>query len=234
VRTLGWGEPQNAIGKRFEWGLGKKGRIIGVVKDFHFNSLQQKVSPVVIHIMPQWFWYSYLSVRLPVANVKTTLHSLEQVWSKTLPNHPFDYFFVDQDFAKQYQSEQRLSRLSVVFSVLIIVISCLGLLGLVIVAVEQRTKEIGVRKVLGATIAGITTLISKDFLKLVTFAIVIASPIAWWIMDKWLADFAYRIQISWWVFAIAGILAILIALLTVSIRAIGAAVANPVKSLRTE
>ena len=229
VKELGWGDPQNAIGKGFNWDGGKEGKIIGVVKDFHFNSLQQKVQPTVMHILPNWFWYGSISVRIPTADVKTAIRSLETAWNKILPGHPFDYSFVDEDYNRQYKTEQQLSSLSATFSILIIFISCLGLLGLTIVAVSQRTKEIGVRKVLGASVSGIAALLSKDFVKLVLISIVIASPLAWWLMNEWLTDFAYRINIQWWVFVVAGMMAVLIALITVSSQAIKAAIANPVK-----
>ncbi len=235
VREIGWGRPQSAIGKGFEWGLGKKGKIIGVVKDFHFNSLQQKVIPVVMHILPlNSGWYGYLSVRIKTGNVRQTIRSLVKVWSYYLPDNPFEYFFVDRDYDRQYQAEQRLGHLSVVFSLLTIFISCLGLFGLILVAVSQRTKEIGVRKVLGASVAGITALLSTDFLRLVAIAILIALPVSWWFMNSWLAGFAYRIALSWWVFALAALSVILIALATVGVQAIRAASANPVKSLRSE
>ncbi len=234
VKDLGW-TAQTAIGKGFDWGLGKKGKIIGVVKDFHFNSLQAKITPVVMHLMPAASgWYGYISVKAHSENIKTALKSLEASWKATMNNHPFEYFFVDEDYNKQYQSEQRLSNLSVIFSILTIFISCLGLLGLVLIAVAQRTKEIGIRKVLGASVTGITALISKDFLQLVGIAILIATPISWWLMSQWLTAFPYRIEISWWVFAVTGFVAVLIALLTISFRAISAALANPVNSLRTE
>ena len=234
VKELGWGDPQNAVGKGFSWGGGKEGKIIGVVRDFHFNSLQQKVQPIVMHIVPDWYWYGSLSVRIPTENVKAAIESLETAWSKTLPAHPFDYSFVDEEYNKQYKTEQQLSSLSAVFSILIIFISCLGLFGLAIVAVSQRTKEIGVRKVLGASVPGIAALLSKDFVKPVLIAIIIASPVSWWLMNNWLKDFAYRINIQWWVFLVAGVSALLIALMTVSFQSLRAAVANPVKSLRTE
>jgi len=234
VRELGWGDPQSAIGKGFNWGGGKEGKIIGVVKDFHFNSLQQNVQPMVMHILANWFWYGSISVRVPAADIKTVMQSVATEWNKTLPGHPFDYSFVDDDFNKQYKTEQQLSSLSASFSVLIIFISCLGLFGLTMVAVAQRTKEIGVRKVLGASVSGIAALLSKDFVKLVLIAIGIASPIAWWLMNKWLQDFAYKINVNWWVFVLAGIIALFIALVTVSYQSIKAAIANPVKSLRTE
>jgi putative ABC transport system permease protein len=235
VKEIGWGNSQNAIGKGFEWGLGKKGKIIGVVKDFHYNSMQQKVAPVVMHILPLYSgWYGYISVRINTKNAKQVIGDLQKTWKQLLPDHPFEYYFVDEDYNKQYQTEQRLGNLSAIFSVLTIFISCLGLFGLVMVAVSQRTKEIGVRKVLGASVAGITTLISKEFLKLVFIACLIAFPLSYWIMNKWLQSFAYRINISWWVFGVAGVAALLIALLTVSFQSIKAAMTNPVKSLRTE
>ena len=235
VKEIGWGKPENAIGKGFEWGLGKKGKIVGVVKDFHFNSLQQKVAPVVMHMMPlNSGWYGYVSARINTKNVQQTIRSIQDDWKEILPEEPFDYFFVDEDYNKQYEAEQRLSSLSVMFSILTIFISCLGLFGLVMVAVNQRTKEIGVRKVLGASVTGITALLSKDFLKLVAISILIATPVSWWLMHQWLTSFAYRIEVKWWVFVLAAVIAICIALVTVSVRAVKAATVNPVKSLRTE
>lgn len=235
VKELGWRNPENAVGKKFEWGLGKKGTIAGVVKDFHFNALKQKITPVVMHILPAASgWYGFISVKINTRDIQEAVQSLKATWSKLMPGHPFDYFFIDEYYNRQYQTEQRLSNLSVVFSVLVILISCLGLFGLVMVAVSQRIKEIGVRKVLGASVTGITSLLSKDFLKLVSIAIVIASPVAWWLMTLWLEDFAYRVNIGWWVFLAAGLVALLIALVTVSFQAIKAAIASPVKSLRTE
>jgi len=233
VKEFGWGKPENAIGKSFYWG-NIEGKIIGVVKDFHYNSLQTTVQPMLMLIESEWFWYNNLSVRIPTQNIKTTMQSLEAAWKRVLPNHPFEYSFVDEQFNKQYKAEQQLSSLSVIFSILIIFISCLGLFGLTMVGVAQRTKEIGVRKVLGASVSGIAALLSKDFVKLVLIAILIASPIAWWLMNNWLQEFAYRVNISWWIFIAAGLLALLIALITVSLQAIKAAIANPIRSLRTE
>jgi putative ABC transport system permease protein len=233
VREFGWGKPENAIGKNFFWG-DLEGKIIGVVKDFHFNSLQTTVQPMLMLMQPEWFWYNNISVRIPTQNIKTTMQSLEAAWKRAVPNHPFEYSFVDEQFNKLYKTEQQLSSLSVIFSALIIFISCLGLLGLTMVAVSQRTKEIGVRKVLGASVANVTALLSKDFVKLVLIAVIIASPAAWWLMNNWLEDFAYRIHIQWWIFFATGLLAVVIALATISFQAIKAALANPVKSLRTE
>jgi putative ABC transport system permease protein len=235
VRDLGWQNPETAIGKKFEWGLGKKGTIIGVAKDFHFNSMQQKVAPMVIHIMrAQSGWYGYISARFTAKEIKNILPSMERVWKRILPNHPFEYFFVDQDYNRQYQAEQRLGNLSVMFSILTGFISCLGLFGLVLIAVSQRTKEIGVRKVLGASVINISVLLSKDFMQLVFVSILIAIPLGLILMDKWLAGFAYRITISWLVFALSAVAAMGIALITISARAVAAARINPVKSLRSE
>jgi putative ABC transport system permease protein len=234
VRELGWGNPQNAIGKSFNWGLGKKGKIIGVVKDFHFNSLQQKLPSLVMHIMPNTGWFNYISIRIQTKNPQQVIASLQKTWKEILPNHPFEYFFVGEDYNKQYQAEQRLSNLSVLFSMLTIFISCLGLLGLVMVSVAQRVKEIGIRKVLGASVTGIAALLSVEFLKLVGIAILIASPVAWWLSNQWLNNFAYRIHITWWVFVLSAILAVLIAIITMSFQAIRAAVTSPVKSLKSE
>ena len=234
VRELGWGEPQKAIGKSFDWGTGKVGKVIGVVRDFHFNSLQQKVQPLVMHIMQNWFWYSGLSVRISTQDPKAAIDKLNKIWKSVLPAHPFDYYFVDEDYDKQYRKEQLLSRLSLIFSGLIIFISSIGLLGLVMVAVSQRTKEIGIRKVLGASVSGLTVLLSRDFLKLVAIAMIIAFPVSWWMMKEWLNDFAYKMNLGWWIFLLAGLLALLIAWITVSIQTIKAAIANPVKSLRSE
>ena len=159
---------------------------------------------------------------------------MQTSWHQLNPNEPFEYSFLDEDFQKNYEAENRLSAIVGYFTVIAILISCLGLFGLATFSAEQRTKEIGVRKVLGASVAGIVALLSKDFLKLVAISVVIASPIAWWVMNKWLQDFAYRTNISWTVFVITTLLALLIALITISFQAIRAAIANPVKSLRTE
>jgi len=234
VKEIGW-TPQTAIGKGFEWGLGKKGKVIGVVKDFHFRSLQQKIAPMVIHILPiDRGWYGYVSVRINTGDNKAALRSLQAAWKKVLPNDPFEYRFVNEAYNKQYEAEQRLGRLSIVFSLLTIFISCLGLFGLVMVAVAQRTKEIGVRKVLGASPTGIAALLSTDFLKLVGISIIISTPVSYYFIDRWLAAFAYRTTLYWWVFVLAAIVVVLIALATITVQALKAALANPVESLRSE
>ncbi len=162
------------------------------------------------------------------------LSSIQNIWQRLNPNEPFEYSFLDEDFQKNYEADNRLASLVKNFTIIAILISCLGLFGLVTFSAEQRTKEIGIRKVLGASAGNIMSLLSKEFLKLVLIAIVIASPIAWWVMNKWLQDFAYKISIGWTVFVVTGVIAICIAFFTISFQAIKAAFANPVKSLRTE
>ena len=163
-----------------------------------------------------------------------TISAIEKKWNTLIPARPFSYYFLDEYFDRQYQSEQRFGKLFLNFAVLAIIISCLGLLGLASYSTMQRTREIGIRKVLGASVPNIVNLLSKDFLKLVSIAIIVASPIAWFVMHKWLQDFAYRIPIAWWIFVIAAFSAVFIAVVTVSFQAIRAAVSNPADSLRTE
>ncbi|MBV9987296.1 MAG: ABC transporter permease [Chitinophagaceae bacterium] len=235
VRALNWKSPQAAVGKEFRYG-GQRGRIIGVMKDFHFESMHKKIAPIVL-VLPkpeQNNFYGQLSIKISAANINSTLQTIENVWKKFIPEIPYDYTFLDENFGKLYQSEQRQSSLFTIFSCIAIFIACLGLLGLSAFAISQRIKEIGIRKVLGASSGNIVTLLSKDFLKLVGIAALFAFPIAWWSMSKWLTDFAYRISINWWIFLAAACAAALIALLTVGIQALKAALSNPVKSLRTE
>lgn len=231
VKMFGYSSPQQAIGKRFkQWG--REGKIIGVMKDFHFRSLQQPIKPLSMRIEPGS--NNLVSIYVAAANLPTTIASAEKKWKELIPNRPFSYYFLDEFFDRQYRSEERFGKLFLNFAILAIFISCLGLLGLASYSTIQRTKEIGIRKVLGASVSNIVNLLSKDFLRLVAISALIAFPVAWWAMNKWLQDFAYRIGVSWWVFLMAGILATFIALSTISYQAIKAAVANPVKSLRTE
>jgi len=231
VKMFGYKSPQQAIGKRFkQWG--REGKIIGVAKDFHFRSLQQPIKPLSMRIEPGGC--NLVTANVSAANVAATLNAIENKWKTLIPNRPFSYYFLDEFFDKQYRSEERFGKLFLNFAVLAIFISCLGLLGLASYSTIQRTKEIGIRKVLGASTSNIVNLLSKDFLKLVAVSALIAFPIAWFSMHKWLEDFAYRVGVSWRVFLAAGILATLIALFTISFQAIRAAIANPVKSLRTE
>ena len=205
--------------------------IIGVVKDFNFQSLRSNVTPLILFMGND---EGGISIRANAANIPTLLNQIKSKWSGFSPNQQFMYTFMDQDFDAIYRTEQRTGIIFVSFSSLAIIIACLGLFGLAAYAAEQRTKEIGIRKVLGASMSTIVQMLSKDFIKLVVIAIIIASPLAWWAMNKWLQDFAYRIHIQWWVVAIAGSGAILIAFVTISFQSIKAALTNPVKSLRSE
>jgi predicted permease len=207
--------------------------VVGVIKDFILTSPYEDVEPLFVFGPASWF--SYMHIRLnPENSMSANLDAVKAIIKKYNPNYPVDFVFVDEDYAKKFSQQQRIGNLTTTFSVLAIVIACLGLLGLITNTVQQHSKEIGIRKVLGASVVSIVQLLSRDFVKLVLIAIVIASPIAWWAMDKWLQDFSYRIDIKWWMFALAGMLAVVIALLTVSFQAIKAAVANPVDSLRDE
>lgn len=229
MKMFGYTSPQQIVGKKFDqWG--RNGMVIGVVKDFHFRSLQEVIKPLSMRIEPNGC--DLISVSVSPVNLQSTIASIENKWKVLIPHRPFSYYFLDEFFDKQYRSEDRFGKLFLNFAILAIFISCLGLLGLASYSTMQRTKEIGVRKVMGASVANIVNLLSKDFLKLVIISFVIAAPIAWYFMHKWLLGFAYRINVSWWIFAVAGITALLIALLTVSFQAIKAAIANPVMSLR--
>ena len=230
VRTFGWQKPENAIGKPFGKGDNRQ-YVIGVVKDFNFESLHKPVEALLIY-------YSLhpgsLSLKIDVSHIDEAVNQLKKTWNDLASSVPLQYSFVDAEIAKQYGNELKMEGIFYGFSALSLLIACLGLFGLSTFVVERKTKEIGIRKVLGANVSGIVGLLSKDFLKLVLIAILIATPLAWFFMNNWLQDFSYRIQISWWVFVAAGIVAIVIALITVSIQSIKAAIVNPVKSLRTE
>jgi len=205
--------------------------IVGVVKDFNFQSLRDNVTPLILFYGED---RGALSVNISSANIPSLVDKIKTKWTSFSPNEQFSYSFMDADFDSLYRTEQRISSLSVIFTSLAIIIACLGLVGLAAYAAEQRTKEIGIRKVLGASMSGIVGMLSRDFIKLVIIAIVIASPLAWYAMNYWLQDFAYRINIQWWIIALAGTAAILIAFVTISFQSIKAALTNPVKSLRSE
>ena len=207
--------------------------IVGVVKDFVFDDMYGKSDPLIFRCWPDYFGYMYVRLK-PQANVQRAVDKIKTTIISNNPGYPFDYIFVDDEFDKLFKSEVLIGKLSRIFALLAIVITCLGLFGLAAYTAERRTKEIGVRKVLGASVPGITGLLSKDFLKLVILSSLISFPIAWWLMHNWLQNFAYRVQINWWVFIVAAVLAIVIALFTISFQAIKAALSNPVKSLRTE
>ena len=222
---------QSPVGKEIKFWRGN-GRIVGLMKDFHLQSLHEAIKPLVLMFGLQA--NSYLLVKTRTGQTQQAITDLERLTKQFNPNYPFTYHFLDEDYGKLYLAEQQVNTLVKYFGLLAILISCLGLFGLAAFTAEQRTKEIGVRKVLGASVGSIVTLLSKDFLKLVLVAIVIASPLAWWAMHQWLQGFAYKIDMVWWTFALAGLLAVSIALLTVSFQSIKAALMNPIKSLRSE
>lgn len=231
MKMFGYSSPQQIVGKKFDqWG--RNGMVIGVLKDFHFRSLQEVIQPLSMRIEPNGC--DLVSINISSKNVAATTASIENKWKAFIPQRPFSFYFLDELFDKQYRSEDQFGKLFLNFAILAIFISCLGLLGLASYSTIQRTKEIGVRKVMGASVVNIVNLLSKDFLTLVIISFAIAAPVAWYFMYQWLEGFAYRIGIGWWIFGIAGIIAVFIALVTVSFQAIRAAVANPVKSLRTE
>jgi putative ABC transport system permease protein len=205
--------------------------IIGVVKDFHFESMRQKLGPLCMRLAKST---GLASFKVTAASAKNLIPLIENKWKAMAPGMPFSYRFMSDSFDEMYRSEQRAGTIAIVFAILAILIACLGLFGLVTYMAEQRTKEVGIRKVLGASVSNVVAMLSKDFLFLVLIAAVVAFPLAWWAMNKWLQDFEYRISISAWVFVAAGLSALFIALITVSFQAIKAAIANPVKSLRTE
>jgi putative ABC transport system permease protein len=226
---FGWKTPEEALGQEFDWGWGT---VCGVYHDFHFSSLQRGVTPMAIFYKPKWL--NYISIKMNTRNAAATVASIGNTWKTVVPSMTFDYFFLDESYNRQYREEQRLGELFTLFSAFAIAIACLGLFGLASFTAAQRTKEIGIRKVLGASISGIVQLLSKDFLKLVIVSATIAFPLAWWAMSSWLEDFAYRVPLSAWIFIIAGAGALLVALFTVSFQAVRAALANPVNSLRSE
>jgi putative ABC transport system permease protein len=231
AKSLGYLRPDEAIGKRFsQWG--RTGQIVGVVKDFHFQSLQENIKEMDLRINPHNI--NVFTVKIKGENIQNTIDALKSKWKTLAPQRPFSYSFLDDNFNKQYVNEDRFGKMFMYFAFLAIMISCLGLLGLASYSTLQRTREIGIRKVLGASVPGIVNMLSKEFLQLVIISALIAFPIAWIGMHSWLKDFAYRIDIGWWVFAVAGILACFIAIVTISFQAIRAAVANPVLSLRSE
>ena len=205
--------------------------VIGIVKDFNFSSFKQQVTPLALLWGPN---AGNTAIRISSTNIPHLVKQIENLYNNMAPGEPFNYTFMDEDFNNLYRTEQRMGVIAISFSALAILIACLGLFGLAAYAAEQRTKEIGIRKVLGATVSNITAMLSKDFLRLVIVAAVIAFPLAWWVMHSWLQDFAYRTNISWWVFIMAGAVAAFIAVFTVSFQTIRAALMNPVKSLRTE
>ncbi|HEX2684660.1 MAG TPA: FtsX-like permease family protein, partial [Ferruginibacter sp.] len=237
IKEIGFANAQEAVNKKvfFDFQGQQYGfEIVGVVKDFHFEDLHLPITPFGYQLNNTATGYNYMVVHAKPGDIGGLLKTIEASWHRLNPNEPFEYSFLDEDFQKNYDAENRLASIVSYFTLIAILICCLGLFGLATFSAEQRIKEIGVRKVLGASVPGIVGLLSKDFLKLVVIAIVVATPIAWYVMHKWLQDFAYRITLQWWIFLLAGVIAALIAFITISFQAIRAANANPVKSLRTE
>lgn len=231
AREFGWGTPEQALGKRINANRDTS-IVVGVVADFNFVSLREALEPIIIYKVPkEW---GHLMLRLEGGNPKNMIATAQSIWQQTLPEYPFEYYFLDEHLSALYETEERVARLSGVATLLAILVACLGLFGLALFTMQRRTKEIGIRKVLGASVVGITGLLAKEFLKLVLIAIIIASPIAYYLMQQWLSDFAYRIDMQWWMFAGAGLLAVTVAFLTVGFQSARAALANPVKSLRSE
>jgi ABC-type antimicrobial peptide transport system permease subunit len=211
---------------------GVRGTIVGVAKDFHFQSLHTAIEPMIFSNHPDWFYV--LNVKTTGAQAQKAIASTQQAYQKLYPNKVFKYEFLDEQYDNLYKSDARVGKLTGLFTGLALFISCLGLFGLAAFAAVQRTKEIGIRKVLGASVAGITALLTSDFIKLIGVAIVIASPMAYYFMQEWLRDFAYRIEVGWPFFALAGALALVVTFVTVGWQAVKAAVMDPVKALRSE
>jgi putative ABC transport system permease protein len=230
VRELGWNRT-NPIGKTIVRSGQQQIKVIGVVADFNYASAKQEIAPLMMMLGNN---YGGLVVKINTSDVKGFLSDLKKQWHHFNPEGALDYTFLDDNFAKLYASEIRTQQIFSAFAIIAIIIASLGLFGLSAFVIEQRTKEIGIRKVLGASVQNVLLLVSKDFLLLVGIAFLISVPVTWWAMHNWLQDFAYRIHIQWWVFLLAGSIAILISAFTISFQAIKAAIANPVDSLRSE
>ncbi|HNR08230.1 MAG TPA: ABC transporter permease [Saprospiraceae bacterium] len=233
VQALGFQANEDALGQDIQYG-NRKGKLLGVIQDFHFESMHQKIVPLILMVPRQNGGFGRISIKMAGNNIPAVLAHIEKTWNGFLPEIPYEYTFLDENFDRLYQAENRQGTIFTIFACLAIFIACLGLLGLSAFAISQRIKEIGIRKVLGAGTASIVGLLSKDFLKLVAIAFVVAFPLAWYAMSRWLGDFAYRIRVPLWVFFLAGGIAAAVALLTIGVQAVKAARSNPVKSLRTE
>ena len=231
VRTFGWKSAENALGKMINWAGEKQGHVIGVIKDFNYTSLHDGIKPLILHTFPG---ISSITIRLKTSDMPVTIGNIERKWKTMFSDVPFNYTFMQEDFDNMYKSEQKLASILSAFTGLSVLVACLGLFGLATYSIKQRIKEIGIRKILGASIYNITTLVSRDFMKLVGISVLIATPVAWYVSHKWLEDFAYKIELNSWIFLIAGALALFIAFVTVFIQALKSATANPVKNLRTE
>ena len=231
ARLLGYKSPADAIGKTIMKGT-RQWDVVGVIADYHQKSLHHPLEP--IFLMPAYSTNSSISVKISTADISNTVYAIKNKYAAFFPGNLFDYYFLDETFNRQYSNEKLFEKVFGIFTAFAIFVACLGLFGLTMFATIQRTKEIGIRKVLGASVSNIVLLLTKDFVKLVAIACVIAFPLAWWVMNNWLHDFSYRIPINAWVFVLAGAFALLIAVVTISYQAISAALSNPVKSLRSE
>jgi putative ABC transport system permease protein len=227
---FGFSKPANALGKKLF--NGDTLTIVGIIADYHHQGLRQAINPMLIRLTPNM--NNYYSVKFTSSDPHATIAGIKTAWDRYFPNDPFSYFFLDESFNQQYKADTRFGETFGVFATLAILIACFGLLGLSAYNVLQRTKEIGIRKVLGASERSLVFLLSREFLYLVLVALIIAIPVTWTVMHSWLQDFAYRIAIEWWVFVLGGILALLIALVTIGFQALRAASANPIKSLRAD
>ena len=230
IKQLGFAHAEDALQTKIQWDE-RKLDVIGVVKDYNHTGVQHAVDPVIFYPSNN---SSYFTVRLTPDKIESKISALQKLYKQSFAGNPYEYFFIDDNYNKLYASERQYGNIFTSASLWAIGIACLGLFGLVTFTVESRTKEIGVRKILGASVASIVSLLSKDFVVLVFIAFVIASPIALYGMNQWLNDYSYRINISWQIFLAAGLIAVVIALVTISFQAIKAAIANPVKSLRTD
>ncbi len=232
-RLMGKG---SAIGKTLQHQYDKGSfemHVTGVIKDYVYGDMYGQSAPVIFYDIPAAASLLYIKIA-PQSNIENALAKITAVVKKDNPAYPLEYKFVDDEFNQMFLSETLISKLSRVFASLAIIISCMGLFGLAAYTAERRTKEIGIRKVLGASVSGVAALLSKNFLQLVALSCIVAFPLAWWAMHSWLQNYKYRIEINWWIFIVAGLMALLIALITISFQAIKAAIANPIKSLRTE
>jgi len=231
ARQLGFTNLEQPLKEKIR-SAGDTVQVIGILANYHHQGLQKAIDPMIFRLRPNS--RNAYSLKVETAGISESVASVERTWSKYFPNDPFSYYFLDESFDQQYKDDKRFGKVFGLFASLAILIACFGLLGLSAYNILQRTKEIGIRKVMGASVQNLLFILSKDFLKLVLIAFIIAVPVTWWIMHNWLQDFAYRINISVWVFVVAGIASFIIALVTISFQAIRAAMANPVKSLRTE
>ncbi len=233
VKAFGWTNPEEALGKRLLTGHGgRENPIIGVTKDFHYRGLQSEVEPLVMEFLP-WI-FRYITLSIDISDMNETLAFVKSQWKALWPDHPFEHFFLDTDFDRQYRADEQIGNVFGIFTFLGLFIACLGLLGLASFTAESRTKEIGIRKVLGASVRGIILMLSRQFTKWILLANCIAWPVAYYFIDRWLKNFAFRANIEVWTFVLSGALVLFVALLTVSYQSIKAAVANPVDSLRYE